>query len=130
MSDNLRSVGKYPSSGMERKTVVGNAAADGILKAVASPVQTTKELKQAELKGQKVTVGEEQLIKAIEKANKALEGIATSFEFSIHEKTKQIMVKVIEKESGKLVREIPPEKILDMVASMCEKAGLLIDEKR
>lgn len=130
MSDNLRSVGMIPSSGMERKTVVGNAATDNKPKAVSSPVQTMKELKQAELKGQTVTIGEEQLIKAIEKANKALEGIATSFEFSIHEKTKQIMVKVIEKESGKLVREIPPEKILDMVASMCEKAGLLIDEKR
>lgn len=130
MGENLRSVGMYPSSGMERKVVVGSAAADDIPKAAAFSVQTTKELKQAEMKGQTVTVGEEQLIKAIEKANKALEGIATSFEFSIHEKTKQIMVKVIEKESGKLIREIPPEKILDMVASMCEKAGLLIDEKR
>jgi len=29
-----------------------------------------------------------------------------------------------------MIREIPPEKILDLVAKMWEMAGILIDEKR
>lgn len=92
-------------------------------------VTSTRELQIAELQGKKVSVGEEELIKVIEKANKAIEGITTSFEFRIHEATKQIMVKVLNKETGETVREIPPEKVLDMVAKLWEKAGLVVDER-
>lgn len=93
-------------------------------------ITTTEQLKLAELQGRSVPIGEEQLIKAIEKANKALVGKYTSFEFSIHEGTKQIMVKVLDRDTGEMIREIPPEKILDMVAKMWELAGILIDERR
>jgi flagellar protein FlaG len=95
-----------------------------------SLVHSTKELKQAEMKGQNFSIGEEQLIKAIERANKALQGINTSFEFSIHEETKEIMVKVLNKDTGKVVREIPSERILDLVAKMWEMSGILVDERR
>jgi flagellar protein FlaG len=40
------------------------------------------------------------------------------------------MVKVLDKDTGKVVREIPPEKILDMVAKFMEKAGIIVDERR
>ncbi|MDD2432471.1 MAG: flagellar protein FlaG [Clostridia bacterium] len=73
---------------------------------------------------QKVT--EEQVIKAIEKANQKFQYYNTYLEFSIHEETRQIMVKVYRDEE--VIREIPPEKILDMVAQMMEWAGLLVDE--
>lgn len=73
---------------------------------------------------------EEDVLKAIKDANKNLQFTGNEFEFSIHEKTKQIMVKVINAVTKEVVREIPSEKILDMVASMCETAGLFVDEKR
>lgn len=76
------------------------------------------------------TIQEEVVIKAIEAANQKVNGGPREFEFSIHEKTKQIMVKVIDTSTKEVIREIPPEKILDMVASMCEAAGLFVDEKR
>ncbi|CAN7156694.1 flagellar protein FlaG [Paenibacillus sp. LjRoot56] len=95
----------------------------------AGTLQTTKDLKIAELQGAPVSVGEEQVIKAIERANKALQGAMTSFEFSIHEKTHEIMVKVVDKESGETLREIPAEKTLDMVARMWELAGIVVDKK-
>jgi flagellar protein FlaG len=31
--------------------------------------------------------------------------------------------------NDEVIREIPPEKILDMVAKMMELAGILVDEK-
>lgn len=73
---------------------------------------------------------EKALIEAIELANKKINGGNREFEFSIHEKTKQIMVKVIDTDTKELIKEIPPEKILDMVANMCEAAGIFVDEKR
>ncbi|HHZ13616.1 MAG TPA: flagellar protein FlaG [Clostridiales bacterium] len=74
-----------------------------------------------------ITIGELELIEAIERANKTLVGINTNFKFSIHEDTKAIMVKVINSETQEVIREIPPEKILDMVAKMWELAGLIVD---
>ncbi|NLC38259.1 MAG: flagellar protein FlaG, partial [Clostridia bacterium] len=58
-----------------------------------------------------------------------LEGTFTRFEFSIHEATHEIMVKVFDRESGELIREIPPEKLLDMVAKLWELAGIMVDER-
>jgi len=73
---------------------------------------------------------EKQWIDVIEKANKAIEGATCSFEYSIHEQTKQIMVKVIDNKTKDVIREFPPEKILDMVAKMWEVAGIIVDERR
>lgn len=74
-------------------------------------------------------ISEKVVIDAIEKANKAIMGANTKFEFSIHEKTKQIMVKVVDSDTHEVIREIPPEKILDMVAKMWEMAGIIVDER-
>ena len=68
-------------------------------------------------------------MKAIELAVKALEGPSTMFEMKVHEKTNAIVVKVLNKETGEVIREIPPEKTLDLVAKMMEFAGLLVDER-
>jgi len=79
--------------------------------------------------GELITIGEKKLIEAIEKANKTLMGVNTSFEFIIHEQTKEIMVRVINSETNEVIREIPPEKILDLVAKIWELAGILVDER-
>ena len=75
-------------------------------------------------------VSEKVVIDAIEKANKAIMGANKKFEFTIHEKTKEIMVKVIDTDTNEIIREIPNEKVLDMVAKLCEMAGVLVDERR
>lgn len=77
-----------------------------------------------------IPVSEKAVLEAIERANKSAIGASTKVEFSIHEKTKQIMVKVLDRESNELIREIPPEKILDMIAGIWEAVGLFVDERR
>lgn len=75
-------------------------------------------------------VSERVVIEAIQKANKAISGGNRRFEFSIHEKTNEIVVKVFDSDTNELIREIPNEKVLDMVAKICEMAGILVDERR
>ncbi len=75
-------------------------------------------------------VSEKVVIEAIQKANKAISGGNRRFEFSIHEKTNEIVVKVFDSQTDELIREIPNEKVLDMVAKICEMAGILVDERR
>ena len=72
---------------------------------------------------------EEEVIQAVSKANKSFEPFDRRLEFSVHEKTKQIMVKIVDLTNDEVIRELPPEKILDLVAHMMEVAGLLIDER-
>jgi flagellar protein FlaG len=83
-----------------------------------------------EFEKREMPISDKVVIEAIEKANRAISGANRRFEFSIHEKTKEIMVKVINSDTNEVVREIPPEKILDMVATMWEMAGILVDERR
>lgn len=75
-------------------------------------------------------ITEKVVSEAVEKMNKVLDGSNRRFEYSVHEKTHGIMVKVIDEVTGEVIREIPPKKILDMVANMMEMAGLIVDERR
>jgi len=84
----------------------------------------------AEVERRETPILEKVVIQAIEKANKAICSVKKKFEFSIHEGTKEIMVKVIDSDTNEVIREIPPEKILDMVAKMWEIAGIIVDERR
>lgn len=79
---------------------------------------------------QELSIDEKNWIKLIEQANKAISGANRTFEYSIHEETKQIMVKVMDSETKQVIREIPPEKILNMVAKFWEMAGIMVDERR
>jgi len=72
---------------------------------------------------------EADVMKAIEAANDSFEVYNRSLRFSIHEQTKQIMVRVVDTKTEEVIREIPPEKILDMVAKLWELAGLFVDER-
>jgi flagellar protein FlaG len=94
-----------------------------------SDIKDVKDLNTRERQGANISMAEEQLIKTIERAVKSLQGPQTTLEISIHEKTHDIMVKVLNKDTGELIREVPPEKTLDLVASMMEIAGILVDEK-
>ena len=51
-------------------------------------------------------------------------------EFGIHEKTHRVTVKIVDKTTKEVIKELPPEKTLDMIAKMWEYAGLIVDEKR
>ena len=65
---------------------------------------------------------------ATNRANRSMEH--TRCEYSYHKETKRVSIKVIDKDTDKVIREIPPEKSLDMLQKMWEMAGILVDEKR
>lgn len=71
----------------------------------------------------------QRIIKAIEEANKNLEPIGRKLEYSIHERTNRILVKVIDTQTEEVIKEIPDEKLMDMMADFCEASGILVDEK-
>ena len=49
--------------------------------------------------------------------------------FGIHEDTNRITIKIVDKTTKKTIKELPPEKTLDMIAKAWELAGLMVDER-
>lgn len=70
----------------------------------------------------------EKLRKAVEAMNKKLAN--SEAVFGIHEDTNRVMIKLVDKNTKEVIKELPPEKTLDMIAKVWEMAGILIDERR
>ncbi|MFS0872190.1 flagellar protein FlaG [Paenibacillus xylanilyticus] len=70
-----------------------------------------------------------QALKELEDAMEAIQGPQKSLQISIHDRTQAIVIKVMNKETGDVIREVPSEKLLDVVAKMMELNGIIIDEK-
>ena len=52
------------------------------------------------------------------------------FDYNIHEDTEKLWVEVVDRNNQEVIREIPPEKLLDVVAGIKEVVGLFLDEMR
>lgn len=73
----------------------------------------------------------EEFKEQVEKLNKVALIFDKRINFEIHEETGRVMTKVVSKESGEVLREIPPEQILNILAQMEDTLGLgiLVDEQ-
>ena len=66
---------------------------------------------------------------AVDKLNKFLEDDKTHAVYEFHSKFNDLMIKIVDDNTGDVVLEIPPKKILDMIAKMCEMVGVMVDKK-
>jgi len=122
-------------SGLDAVPGKASAAPENAVKTVpAGSVNTSaspaKEVTVDEESRNEWQVSESFIKKAVDKANETMVFQNRYLEFRIHEKTNEIVVKVVDSNTKEVIREIPSEKILDMFASMLELAGLLVDERR
>ncbi|MDV2886266.1 flagellar protein FlaG [Alkalihalophilus pseudofirmus] len=65
----------------------------------------------------------------VESMNDLLKTNQTSVKFNVHEDLDRMYVQVVDLETEEVVKEIPPEQFLDMVASMLKHAGLIVDQR-
>lgn len=99
--------------------------ANGSSKISKEKRQDTKDNNEASKQGQ---ASINQIKAAISEAN--YKATRTRCEFAVDEPTNRISIKVIDKETDKVIREIPAEESLEMLAKIWELAGLIMDEKR
>ncbi len=78
-------------------------------------------------------------IKAMQASQTEIECVAQAMEkyvnsmqrdlqIQVHQGTGSIMVKVISKENGKVIREVPPEELLNLAAKMEQMMGVLFNK--
>ncbi len=54
---------------------------------------------------------------------------SADLQFSFHEKTERIIVKLVDVKTNEVLREFPPKEFLDMVARIQDYLGALVDKK-
>ena len=74
-------------------------------------------------------VSKDLMDKILEDANSMMLGHKTHFEFKIHEKTGEVIVKLVDNETKEVVKEIPSEKLVEIMSNLCELVGLCLDQK-
>ena len=76
----------------------------------------------------KQTISENsQIRKAVDEINKKAHN--SEAVFGIHDATNRVTIKIVDKDTKKVLKEYPPEKTLDMIAKVWVMAGLLVDKK-
>lgn len=68
-----------------------------------------------------------QIKKAVDEINKKAHN--SEAVFGIHDATNRVTIKIVDKDTKKVLKEYPPEKTLDMIAKVWEMTGLLVDQK-
>lgn len=67
--------------------------------------------------------------KVVEGLNNVMSAFDSHLKFVYHERLQKYYVTVVDSRTDEVVREIPPKKLLDFVASVNEQMGLIIDHK-
>ncbi len=123
-----------------QKTVVENtevATPEKVAAYDATTVKVTEAEKQNSQSGQDSSgsdaaanqqANNEKIKKAVEQLNKNMSHSEAVFGF--HDETNRVTIKIVDKDTKEVIKELPPEKTLDMIARVWEIAGILVDEKR
>ncbi len=53
----------------------------------------------------------------------------TEISYSIHERSSKLSIKIVDKESKKVVKEWPSEKSLDLLAKVFEQQAMMLDKR-
>lgn len=78
--------------------------------------------------GETAKQNNEKIRKAVQQMSKNMDH--TEAVFGFHDDTNRVTIKIIDKETKEVIKELPPEKTLDMIAKVWELAGLMVDERR
>jgi flagellar protein FlaG len=107
-----------------------NAVAESVKPAEAKNLwaRQPQEVTGAEAE-KKPAVNEQELTELTDALNKFMTAMNADLQFAIHEKTKRMMVKLVDIKTQKVLKEFPPHELLDTLAAISEYVGALLDKK-
>lgn len=121
---------KAPSVESQSNTAQEAAQVDNTVNVVAEgQSKGNSNSNSNEQQTQQQQLSNEQLRRAVEQFNKNMLTHSEAV-FGIHEGTNRVTIKIVDKDTKEVLKELPPEKTLDMIAKVWEMAGILVDERR
>jgi len=70
----------------------------------------------------------EGLQKSVDAANRSARSLGSSVQFNIDSQSGKAVVRVVDSETGQVIRQIPSEEMLELRRALDRIAGLVIDE--
>ncbi|MCX7780195.1 MAG: flagellar protein FlaG [Negativicutes bacterium] len=74
-------------------------------------------------------LSKEDLLPITKELSKFMAYLNADIQFELHDKTQQLMVRVVDTKENKVLREFPPKELLDTIANIREYVGVLLDKK-
>jgi len=71
----------------------------------------------------------EEVEKATDKLNRLMGIIDKRYEYSVHESSHRLSVRIIDQQSGEVIDEIPSKRALEILDAFTQMAGLFFDKK-
>ncbi len=70
----------------------------------------------------------EQIKEVIARLENTLQDVEPKIELSVDEELNQVIVRILDKESGELIKQLPPEEVLELDRFFADQSGLLVNE--
>jgi flagellar protein FlaG len=67
--------------------------------------------------------------RAATKVNEVLSSADPQLKIHVDDETERVVVKIVEQESGEVIRQIPPEELLELEKYLSSPKGLLVQEQ-
>ncbi len=74
-------------------------------------------------------ISEEETIKAVEQIQERLEEMGTRLNLSLHKEPDAVVVEITDRQSGEVIRQFPPEEVLQIRKKLDELVGMLFDKQ-
>ena len=103
----------------------------GVVSVVISQASTNRDngVEQPRKVLQKETRSAEEIHKDLEMINEQLKSSNSSIQFSVDDKSNDVIVRIVDRDSGEVIRQIPPESIVRLRDSMKDMSGLFVEKK-
>ena len=85
--------------------------------------------RKQEIPSAREEIPREEVEKTVEKLNRLMGIIDKRYEFSIHESSHRLTVRIVDQQNGEVIDEIPSKRALEILDSFSEMAGLLFDKQ-
>ena len=71
----------------------------------------------------------EQIKEVVTRLQTTLQNIEPKIELSVDKELKQVIIRILDKESGELIRQIPSEEMLELDRFFADQSGLFVEEE-
>ncbi len=82
-----------------------------------------------EIAGKQKPVDSNTLQQAVDQANETIQNLSNELQFSVDQGTGEYVVKIVDKQTNEVVRQIPSKEMLEISKRLDELRGLLIQQK-
>ena len=114
---------------VEAPKMYGNNATAFSTDSVPTKINIEKSSSESATKNRQHELSKGKLTEAVEAVNEFLKLEKRSAQFVLHEGLDKYYVRLVDAETEEVVKEIPPERLLDAFYEMQKLAGMIVDEK-